>query len=67
MTERVDRLKRLHEDFGIEAIDLEENCDLPSLMGWAGVDFQLGRARHVEELSRELGARPPGRKRGREV
>jgi hypothetical protein len=36
--------------------DLEDGAQLPHLMGWSMHDFQLERARQMEEIAEELGA-----------
>ncbi|MGI6037362.1 MAG: hypothetical protein ACOYD6_03960 [Limnochordia bacterium] len=40
----------------IMPLDLEDGAQLPHIMGWSMYDYQLGRARAMEEIAEELGA-----------
>ena len=56
MSEKEKARKEDIRDFAVMSFDLEDGAQLPHLMGWSMHDFQLERARRMEEIAEELGA-----------
>ncbi|MGI6034530.1 MAG: hypothetical protein ACOYCE_01810 [Limnochordia bacterium] len=56
MSEQEKARKEDIQDFAMMPFDLEDGAQLPHLMGWAMHDYQLERARRMEEIAEELGA-----------